>query len=137
MKKEYNTRSKTIIKNIFSENEGKELTSRDVIELTRGNVGEATVYRLLNTLSEDGTVERRLTSDGAVYSYVDHHGDCGCGFHLHCVGCGNVLHLRCETMSGMRHHIIKEHGFVPLVETTVIDGYCDKCKKTNAREVSR
>lgn len=137
MKKEYNTRSKTIIKNIFSENEGKELTSRDVIELTRGNVGEATVYRLLNTLSEDGTVERRLTSDGAVYSFVDHHGDCGCGFHLHCVGCGNVLHLRCETMSGMRHHIIKEHGFVPLVETTVIDGYCDKCKKTNAREVNR
>jgi len=137
MKKEYNTRSKTIIKNIFSENEGKELTSRDVIELTRGRVGEATVYRLLNTLSEDGTVERRLTSDGAVYSFVDHHGDCGCGFHLHCVGCGNVLHLRCETMSGMRHHIIKEHGFVPLVETTVIDGYCDKCKKTNAREVSR
>ncbi|MBP3387117.1 MAG: transcriptional repressor [Clostridia bacterium] len=137
MKKEYNTRSKTIIKNIFSENEGKELTSRDVIELTRGRVGEATVYRLLNTLSEDGTVERRLTSDGAVYSFVDHHGDCGCGFHLRCVGCGNVLHLRCETMSGMRHHIIKEHGFVPLVETTVIDGYCDKCKKTNAREVSR
>lgn len=131
MKKEYNTKSKTIIKNIFRENVGKELTSRDVIEMTRGIVGEATVYRLLNALFDDGIIERRLTDAGAVYTFVESHSECGCGFHLHCVGCGNTLHLRCPEMRDARHHIVSEHGFVPLVETTVIDGYCDKCKKAD------
>lgn len=131
MKKEYNTKSKTIIKNIFRDNAGCELTSRDVIEMTRGLVGEATVYRLLNAMADEGTIERRLTSTGALYTFVESHSECGCGFHLHCVGCGNTLHLRCPEMRDARHHIVSEHGFVPLVETTVIDGYCDKCKRSS------
>lgn len=131
MKKEYNTKSKMIIKNIFLENAGREFTSRDVIELTRGLVGEATVYRLLNAMADEGTVERRLTDSGAVYTFINSKSECGCGFHLHCVGCGNTLHLRCPEMRDARHHIVSEHGFVPLVETTVIDGYCDKCKKSS------
>lgn len=127
-KKSYKTKTRELFKSIFLENKKKELSARDVIAMTDGKVGEATVYRLLATLSEEGIIQKRVTSAGSLYKYVEQSRPCSCGFHLHCVGCGNVMHLRCAEMNEAREHIIAEHGFLPINNTTVIDGYCDKCK---------
>ena len=122
-RKGYNTKNKTIIKEIFRKNAGKELSSREMIELTAGKIGEASVYRLLNSLADEGVISRRQTAAGALYSYDE----CGCGFHLHCVECGEIAHINCDRMRDARTHIIKEHGFIPISDTTVIDGFCEKC----------
>ena len=126
----YRTKHREELCRIFRAEKERDFTAKDIIEMTRGKIGEATVYRMLKKLAGEGVIERKYisASDGAVYRYAEENW-CGCRFHLHCVNCGNVVHMDCVKMKEAEEHILSGHGFSPLDKITVIDGVCEKCRK--------
>ena len=112
---------------VFRHYPDRELSSRDVILYTHDLMGEATVYRLLKKMTEDGILQRSQNKDGiSTYRLTDD--GCGCRFHLHCVSCGRVFHMDCDAMKDAERHIMAEHGFLPAEKTTVIEGMCGVCR---------
>ncbi|MDE6034675.1 MAG: transcriptional repressor [Ruminococcus sp.] len=92
-------------------------------------VSIATIYRQLDKLVEAGIV-RRYNFDGktgACYQYIDDHKDCHEHFHLKCIVCGKLIHLNCERLSGINHHIFEHHGFQVDPSQTVFYGKCSDC----------
>lgn len=122
----YKTRQRDEILNYFRDNSGKCLSARDVC----GGVscGEATVFRTLASLTEEGLLKRFNGDSGrgecAFYqlsSCEEEH------IHLKCSKCGTLIHMDCGFVRNIEEHFRKEHGFVLDCRKTVIYGLCSKC----------
>lgn len=125
-KNSYNTKQRDFIIGLFAKNRDRELTSRDVINLACGAVGDATVYRMLKRLLDEGVLEcSHADGKGSAYRLSDD--GCSCRFHLHCVVCEKIVHMNCGEMREAERHITEDHGFRPINKATVIDGFCSKC----------
>ncbi len=88
-------------------------------------VGLATVYRALQTLSEDGDVDVLRTDDGeAVYRR------CSTGAHHHhlvCRSCGRTVEVEGPTVERWADLVSAEHGFRDVTHTLEIFGTCADC----------
>lgn len=123
-KNSYNKKQRDFIIGLFANN--RELTSRNVINLACGAVGDAAVYRMLKRPLDEGVLECshadgkgsacRLSDDG-----------CSFRFHLHRVVCGKIVHMNCGEMREAERHRTEDHGFRQINKATVIDGFCSKC----------
>ena len=90
------------------------------------SVGLATVYRALQTLSEDGDVDVLRTDDGeAVYRR------CSTGAHHHhlvCRSCGRTVEVEGPTVEHWADAVSAEHGFRDVTHTLEIFGTCSDCQ---------
>ena len=92
--------------------------------------GRSSVYRMLSTLCEEGAVRRFPAGNGesgAVYQYVGNHRHCDTHFHLHCLSCGDVMHLECKCSDEVAEHLLSSHGFVVDRGRSVLYGRCAAC----------
>ncbi len=99
-------------------------------------VGQATVYRMLELLSERGEI-RKYTLDGkgaSCYQNEMQGGDCALHFHLKCLDCGRLLHTDCSELSKISSHLLSEHGFSIDSSKTVFYGTCPVCSGKGARQ---
>lgn len=91
-------------------------------------VGQATVYRNVNKLVDEGKIKRIMTDCG--YRY-----DCDCNVHYHlvCKKCNNIIDIFDEKYNKMIHRLEEEYSVKIDDSTVVFDGVCDKClnKDTN------
>lgn len=97
--------------------------------------GRSSVYRMLATLASEGEVQKFRAGDeqsGFVYQYVGSTRHCDTHFHLHCLACGNVLHLECKCGDEIAGHLLATHGFQIDRGRSVLYGLCAACA---AREV--
>lgn len=89
------------------------------------SVGLATVYRALQTLSEDGDVDVLRTDDGeSVYrrcSTGNHH------HHLVCRSCGRTVEVEGPTVERWADTVSAQHGFRDVTHTLEIFGTCADC----------
>ena len=89
------------------------------------SVGLATVYRALQTLSEDGDVDVLRTDDGeSVYrrcSTGNHH------HHLVCRSCGRTVEVEGPTVERWADAVSAQHGFRDVTHTLEIFGTCADC----------
>jgi Fur family ferric uptake transcriptional regulator len=89
------------------------------------SVGLATVYRALQTLSEEGDVDVLRTDDGeAVYRR------CSTGAHHHhlvCRSCGRTVEVEGPTVERWADAVSAEHGFRDVTHTLEIFGTCADC----------
>ena len=89
------------------------------------SVGLATVYRALQTLSEDGDVDVLRTDDGeAVYRR------CSTGAHHHhlvCRSCGRTVEVEGPTVERWADAVSAAHGFRDVTHTLEIFGTCADC----------
>lgn len=96
------------------------------------NVSRATVYRSLDTLVEEGLVQRLEFGDGrARYERTrdrDEHHD-----HLICTHCGKVLEFYDLEIEALQIAICKDHGFSPTDHTMHIYGICADCQRKGVR----
>lgn len=132
----YKTRQRDLILNYFIKNNSKHVTAEEVLEHLKeqGNsVGKSTVYRFLEKLVEQGTVRRFFIEEGkgACYQYLGEQHQCHEHFHLKCVSCGVLLHIRCDLLIEAEKHILNNHDFTIDNTKTVLYGLCDKCKKAD------
>lgn len=124
----YKTKQRDEILRFFMDNEDKCYTAREVCANVKA--GEATVFRALSSLAEDGRLKRFTgeRGDGAYYQFST----CSADDHIHlkCVECGKLIHMDCTFMAEIIDHFREHHGFTVDCEKTVIYGLCDECARS-------
>ena len=92
-------------------------------------IGLATVYRTLQTLTENEEVDVLRTADGeAVYrrcSQRNHH------HHLVCRGCGHTVDIDGPTVESWCALVGEHHGFTDIDHTIELSGTCTECAATD------
>jgi len=119
----YKTKQRDAILAFFDAHPGGCFTAKDICRALP--VGEATVFRTLALLTEEGAI-RKFADEGrgAVYRLS------GCRenhIHLKCKTCGRLIHLDCGFMEEITRHFSAEHGFSLDCGTTILYGLCDGC----------
>jgi Fur family ferric uptake transcriptional regulator len=94
------------------------------------DIGQTTIYRHLEKLTEEGKVHKYVLRDGqsACYQYADSGEACRDHFHLKCEICGRLIHLDCELLNTIQGHVLDKHDFEINMRKTVFYGKCEKCK---------
>lgn len=128
----YNTKQKSAILQCVKNLKDKHFTVDGLCEilLKKGEtVGRTTVYRFLESLSNDGILRKYAATQGesVCYQYVGDHGKCNEHFHLKCEKCGNLIHMECNEMCELARHIKSHHGFLLNPLKTIIYGVCEDC----------
>ncbi len=95
-------------------------------------MGKATVYRRLERLVEAGLVTKYTVdgTTGACYAYTGP-ADAPCEdscYHCKCEKCGALIHLHCDEVAHLRHHMLERHGFALDPRRTVFYGLCAACR---------
>lgn len=89
------------------------------------NVGLATVYRALDALKLEGSVQvRTLPTGESLYSSLqaDHH-------HLTCVNCGQSIPVNECPVHDLEDKLEKSHRFKVYYHTLEFFGLCDRCQQ--------
>ncbi len=129
---QYKTRQREALLSYLMSVPGKHVTAADVCAHFRGQnaaIGATTVYRHLESLVDEGLVNKYILDAGspACFEYIG-----GCRnevcFHCKCEKCGVLLHLRCDELEGIGAHLAAHHGFTIDPMRTVFYGVCDACR---------
>lgn len=129
----YKTKQRAEILECLIDNRNRHMTADEIAQkLTEEGaaVGRATVYRTLYKLMEEGKVRRFIADEGrsSCYQLVDENGGCEEHFHLKCVKCGKLIHLKCDHLKDLEKHIFERHKFVVDNTRTVLYGICGECE---------
>ncbi|GAA3692463.1 transcriptional repressor [Zhihengliuella alba] len=91
-------------------------------------VSLATVYRILQSLADDGDVDVLRSGEGeAIYRRCEvtgHH------HHLVCRQCGRAVEIEAPIVEAWTARIAAEHGFTEPSHTVEIFGLCPDCSRT-------
>ena len=120
----YKTKQRNAILAYFEKDPGTVYTAREIIDAL--SVSEATVFRTLTLLTDEGLLKRFTGPHGSTYQYS------GCGghhMHLKCKTCGTLVHLECSFAEEIMRHFDTEHHFVLDKEETVFYGLCESCRE--------
>ena len=125
----YNTKHKIQILRCFQEHEKEHLTIEQLNSYLEGNVPLATIYRVVDSLTEEGFIRKYTIDHLSPACYQLANEDCQNHFHLLCTKCGRVIHLNCDEVNHLISHIEKEHGFRVDITKVNFYGVCDECQK--------
>jgi Fur family ferric uptake transcriptional regulator len=109
-------------------NGGNHFTAQDVHErlnFLHPEIGFATVYRFLRTLTENQYVtEVRMGGMPARYEWAGktHHD------HLTCVQCSKIVEFENAEIEGLQEKVAKEFGFALTDHVLELYGICPDCK---------
>ena len=123
-----------IVLECLKENSGVHLTAEEISSLLKRSektVSTATIYRQLEKLTTSGLIRKYISSPDEPACYQYHGGKSGCAhhFHLKCVECNKLIHVSCEYLEELEHHIVEHHGFKIDNTRTVLYGICEKCSE--------
>ncbi len=128
-RKGYNTKQKNLLIDFFKNNPDKCFNAKQIIECNELKMGQATVYRMLSRLSNEGIIKKFISeSDGCSSYRLNDCDGCDCHFHLKCLKCGEFIHTDCDLMGEIGTHLAKDHNFVMDNSKTIIYGLCKGCK---------
>lgn len=131
-KKQYNTQQRNIILNYLKNNADACLTVNDIYNnliINGALIGKATVYRQLDRFMSEGIVKKFTDNEGkgAYYRYINDTDECDNHFHLKCVDCAEIIHMKCEFVKYLKQHILADHEFHVDEGRTIIYGICGNC----------
>lgn len=134
----YRTKQQEIILDCLKKQKSRFLTVDQFMDCLRKEgvqVGQTTVYRVLERLAEDGEIMKLPMEDGSKirYCYADKD-ELNKPGKLVCMRCGRFIPLECSKMADFLDHIYEEHGFEMDNQHTVLYGYCGCKKKTDSGE---
>ena len=95
-----------------------------IVENLNDQADQATIYRILEVLTEKGIVNRLEFGEGK-YRYElqkdDHH-------HLICTNCGNISDIEDKYMDRIEAEIKKDKGFLVKSHSLEFFGLCKNCQ---------
>jgi len=125
------TKQRRAIMAVFNQNK-YHLAAEDVYSLVREaipRISLGTVYRNLETLSQQGDLFKTVFPDGKAryeLSGLDHH------HHMVCLGCSNVVDIsECPFSQEVREQINKE-GFEAIHHRFEVFGFCQNCRQKDS-----
>ncbi len=124
----YNTKQKDIILDAIKK-EKKEFTIKNIYNSLDGVVGLTTIYRLVDKLVIDGLLDKHISKDNITYYQYLEECDKENHFYLKCDKCGSMIHVDCDCIEELSHHISSEHKFKLNKEKIIIGGICNKCMR--------
>ncbi|MCR5219047.1 Fur family transcriptional regulator [Treponema sp.] len=133
----YKTRQLDLLMTYLESTQGQHFTADDVrkhFEEEKINIGVATIYRQLEKLVADGTLQKYFIDDHSAACFEYSGKDCAhCKphFHLKCEVCGNLFHIECEELDQLIAHLSEKHDFDLNTVRTVLYGKCKKCRNLN------
>ncbi len=134
----YKTRQREMLLDYLRSSKGGHVTAADVyfhLKAHGASIGQATVYRHLETLVRDGVVNKYSfdASSPACFEYVHlaEHAENEICFHCKCEQCGALIHLNCEELKGIKEHLYAKHQFTLNPLRTVFYGICSACAAKN------
>ncbi len=90
--------------------------------------GKSTIYRLLPSLVEAGTVHRFSRENGRKASYQIVGGQsCHSHIHMKCTGCGRLLHMSDDASIALAEEIARKNRFAVDLAHTLLYGTCEGC----------
>jgi len=110
-------------------NGASHFTAQDVFEKVAArnpDIGFATVYRFLRTLSEHNYVsEVRMGGMPARYEWAGkrHHD------HLTCVSCARIVEFENSEIESLQERVAKQFGFVLTDHVLELYGVCQECRR--------
>ena len=133
MAKQYHTKGKDILFDYFVAHKGKRFCAKDIgdyIEINGLSMNQATIYRNLDKLTNEGVLlkSKNLDDDQSYYQYVGENSCCHEHLHLQCKKCGRIIHLEGEMLSRFYEYICCELDFALETKESVLVGLCADCK---------
>ncbi len=122
----YNTKQKDVILDVIRSVK-HEFTIKDVYNEMNNSVGLTTIYRLVDKLVLDGTLNKYIGKDNITYYEYLEKCDSDNHFFLKCDKCGDMIHIDCDCINDLKSHILKDHNFKLNKDHIIINGICDKC----------
>ena len=113
----YKTKQQDFLFSYLKEMKGQHFTAEEVrehFESKNIQIGIATIYRQLEKLVADGTLQKYFIDEHSAACFEYSGEDCSAEiphFHLKCEECGNLFHLECDDLEGLSNHLRNEHGF--------------------------
>jgi len=137
---QYKTKQREALLSYLRTVPGKHVTAGDIcahFASLDAPIGTATVYRQLESLVDEGIVNKYIIDSGspACFEFVGedlHRNEEAC-YHCKCEKCGTLFHLRCEELSGLGEHLSLRHGFSINPMRTVFYGVCADCLRRSRR----
>ncbi len=134
----YKTRQRQAILDYLILQQAGHLTAKEIaahFAQSGSPVGLTTIYRRLEELERQGKVRRYYADgDSACFQLIDESGGCCQHFHLKCERCGKLLHMECDYLEGVAHHIKAEHGFSVNPAKLLLYGVCADCQALQQEE---
>ena len=127
IRESYNTKQKDIIIEDIK-NHKEEFTVKDIYNELDGKIGLTTIYRLIDKLVNEGTINKSIGKNNTTYYQYLEECDQDNHFFLKCESCGVMEHIDCDCIEELSNHISKEHKFL-LTDHIIINGKCNKCAK--------
>jgi len=128
-KNPYVTKRREQLLAFFQAREGDCFSARDLLGEPTLPIPEATVYRLLSSLTRQGKLRRFvLDGGGTTYQYNDAR-QCGTHLHLRCVACNRTLCADGTDLGAVAAAIGARHAFAVDAAKTVLYGVCGDCGK--------
>lgn len=129
----YNTKQRELILEYLANSNGQHVKVENILEYLKGKdtpVGKSTVYRYLDTLTEQNLIRKYTLEEGtgACYQYIGGESHCQEHYHLKCSQCGELFHVSCSFMDEITKHILNEHDFCVDNSKTVFYGICGECR---------
>ena len=125
----YVTKNKKEVLNYLKDNKDRHLSIEQIAK-ELANVPQASLYRIIETLVNDGVVRKYIIDNNtpACFQYVDEDNDYS-HFHLLCTKCGKLIHLKCHEVEELIKHISLEHGFMVDASKVNLYGLCKDCQE--------
>lgn len=102
----------------------------DEIAAAVPDISVSAIYRNINQMSAEGTVQR-FSKEGSrkfLYQYFGH-SDCAGSLHLKCDKCGKIMHMDPDALEAVARVVKTSVDFHMDAGKTVLMGFCAGCKK--------
>lgn len=123
--KHYHTKQKDLIVDLIKKQPHR-FTVEDIHKMTDRQAGITTIYRVVNSLAEEGLVVKTFEDGVTYYRYLE-----PCNkqnhFYLKCNHCDKLVHVKCDYVEKLARHIARTHNFSPSPEHIIINGTCATC----------
>lgn len=131
----YQTAQKKKITDFLAKNYDKDFTVEELAsalnqEYPQDAPGKSTVYRLIQKMTDDGTVMRIAGEYSRKFTYrIAEHGNCASHLHMKCMDCGRLLHMEDNESLRFMAEVMRNNHFEVDKKHTVLVGTCENCKK--------
>ncbi len=124
----YSTEARRRILSLFGENAESSFSTADILTALP-DIPKSSVYRVVDSLEEDGRIMRvGVSRRRAAFYQLSDSAVCARHMHLRCSLCGRTVHMDETTTRAIENIIEEKYGYGDCVQSVMM-GKCPSCLK--------